>query len=213
MADKLKNRRVVSRLSKYKNTLNRFKELGFEKIFSDYLAEEVGVTSSQVRKDFSIFGIRGNKRAGYKIDELLEKLNTLFHKQEVQNVAIIGFGRLGVALSQYKGFVGNNVEISVAFDIDPTKQNDKSTPPIYALDKLEEVIQKENIEIAIIAVPELAAESTYKRLVEVGIKGILNFAPIPLKSTENCIVNSYCVEAEMDNLIYFVKSKEAIDEE
>ena len=207
MEIKFKNRRVVSRLSRYKNTLYRFKKLGFEKVFSDYLAEEVGVTSSQVRKDFSIFGITGNKRAGYKIDELLKSLEALFYKDQIQKVVIVGAGRLGMALSNYNGFLSNNIEVIAAFDIDPAKQSMSTTPKIYPLSKLEEIVKEQGVEIGVIAVPELVAEETYETLKKVGIKGVLNFAPMPLKSTETCIVTTYCVEVEIENLIYYVKER------
>ncbi len=201
---KLKNRRVVARLSRYKNALYRFRELGFERIYSDYLAEEVGVTPSQVRKDFSIFGITGNKRAGYKMHELIEKLEQLFHKDTTQRVIIAGAGRLGSAFSYYRGFASENIDIVAAFDVDPAKCSTSGDTPIYPLAEMEEFIKKENIEIAILTVPERVAEDVYRRMVESGVKGVLNFAPIPLKSTDTCIVTTFCVEVEIDNLIYFV---------
>ncbi len=208
---KLKNGRVVARLSRYKNALYRFRELGFERIYSDYLAEEVGVTPSQVRKDFSIFEITGNKRAGYKLSELIEKLEQLFHKDTTQRVIIAGAGRLGTAFSYYKGFSRENVEIIAAFDVDPTKCATTGDIPIFPLSDMEEFIKREGIEIAILTVPERVAEEVYKKMVDAGIRGVLNFAPLPLKSTETCIVTTYCVEVEIDNLIYFVN--EAKEEE
>ena len=94
----------ILRLSRYKSALYRFERLGFIKIFSDYLAEAVGVTSAQVRKDFSIFGIHGNKRGGYQISTLIEKLNDILGKNEVQKVVLLGAGSLGSALMKYKNF-------------------------------------------------------------------------------------------------------------
>ncbi len=199
-----KNQKIIARLSRYKNVLYRFQELGFEKIFSDYLGEEIGVTSSQVRKDFSIFGITGNKRAGYKISELIEKLEHIFHKEQVQKVVIIGSGRLGSALSSYRGFLREGIEVVAAFDIDPSKLQKSGKTPVYPLADMENFIKEHSIEIAILTVPERAAHETYDKLLKAGIRGILNFAPIPLKSTDDCIVSTYCVEVELENIIYFV---------
>ena len=207
MEQKLKNRRVVSRLSRYKNTLYRLKDLGFTKIYSDFLAEEVGVTSSQVRKDFSIFGITGNKRAGYKIDELLSELEKLFHKDSVQEVIIVGAGRLGSAFANYNGFVREQIKVVAAFDIDPSKQNKSGNVPIYPINDMVDYIKENKIEMAILAVPAQVAEDIYKKLIDAGIRGVLNFAPIPLKSNDKCIVTTFCIEVEMDNLIYFVKER------
>lgn len=201
---KLKNRRVITRLSRYKNALYRFRELGFERIYSDYLADEVGVTPSQVRKDFSLFDITGNKRAGYKIGELIEKLERLFHKDTVQRVIIIGSGRLGSAFSHYRGFAQEKIEIVAAFDIDPSKCHSSKGVPVYPLTEMDDFIKKEGIELAIITVPERVAEDVYNRMVAAGVKGVLNFAPISLKSTSTCIVTTYSVEVELENLIYFV---------
>ena len=98
------NRKCIMRLSRYKNGLKRLKALGFIKVFSDNLADAAGVTPSQVRKDFSIFGISGNKRGGYKVDELIEKLNDILGKNEIQDVILVGAGHIGTALLKYKGF-------------------------------------------------------------------------------------------------------------
>src|SRR5690554_7797048 len=92
------NKNCILRLSRYKNAIYRFKSLGFFKIFSDYLADAVGVTSAQVRKDFSLFGISGNKRGGYKIDSLIEKLNDILGKIGFKRVIMPGAGILGSLL-------------------------------------------------------------------------------------------------------------------
>ncbi len=210
---KLKNKRVVNRLSRYKNALYRFRELGFERIYSDYIAEEVGVTPSQVRKDFSIFDITGNKRAGYKISELIEKLEQLFHKDKVQKVVIAGAGRLGTAFSHYKGFARDKIEIVAAFDIDPAKCQNSKGMPVYPLSEMGDFIKKEGIEIGIITVPERVADEVYQDMIAAGIKGVLNFAPISLKSTDDCIVTTYSVEVELENLIYYVNERDEDDAE
>ena len=199
-----KNKRIVARLSRYKNALYRFRELGFEKVFSDYLADEVGVTPSQVRKDFSVFKITGNKRAGYQISELLEHLEQIFRKDEEKKVILVGAGRLGSALSNYRGFHREGMHIVAAFDIDPSKIQKSGDIPIYPIDQLEEYIKENGIEFGLLTVPERVAQETYDKMARSGVKGVLNFAPIPLKAHEGCIVSTYCVEVELENIIYFV---------
>src|SRR3989339_959395 len=98
------NKACIVRLSRYKNALSRLKSLGFVKVFSDNLADAADVTPSQVRKDFSIFGVTGNRRGGYVLDELIERLNRILGKNVTQNVVIVGAGRIGSALMKYKGF-------------------------------------------------------------------------------------------------------------
>jgi redox-sensing transcriptional repressor len=115
------NRKCIIRLSRYKNALKRLKALGFVKVFSGNLADAAGVTSSQVRKDFSLFGITGNRRGGYKVDELIVKIREILGKNELQKVVIIGVGHIGHALLRYKGFEAGGIKIIAAFDIDPSK--------------------------------------------------------------------------------------------
>ncbi|KMQ50280.1 Redox-sensitive transcriptional regulator [Chitinispirillum alkaliphilum] len=200
------NKNCILRLSRYKNALHRFKSIGFVKIFSDYLADAVGVTSAQVRKDFSLFGISGNKRGGYHIDSLLEQLHEILGKNELQKVVIAGAGSLGSALIKYKNFEKEGIKLTAAFDIDPAKHNTKLSIPVYPLEKLHSFVQKNQIKIGIISVPEVAAQPTLDLMIKAGIRGILNFAPIQLKAPEDCVVNNVNLELELENLIYFVNT-------
>jgi redox-sensing transcriptional repressor len=195
------NKNCIIRLSRYKNALIRFKTLGFIKIFSEYLADAVGATSAQVRKDFSLFGISGNKRGGYQIDALISSLNNILGKNEIQKVVLVGAGQLGSALIRYNNFEKQGIKIVAAFDIDPSKVNSKSAIPILPLDEAARYIQKNNIKIAILTVPDLAAQQTFDILVKAGIKGVLNFAPIELRTTNDLIVNNVNLAVELENLI------------
>ncbi|NLP02244.1 MAG: redox-sensing transcriptional repressor Rex [Fibrobacter sp.] len=202
------NKNCILRLSRYKNALYRFKTLGFLKIYSDYLADAVGVTSAQVRKDFSLFGISGNKRGGYQIDSLISKLNEILGKTETQRVIMAGAGNLGSALLKYRSFEKEGIKIVAAFDIDPSKQDSRLAVPILPLDELERYVQRNGIKIGIISVPEVAAQQTFDLMVKAGIKGVLNFAPIQLKTSGECIVNNVNLELELENLIYYVNASE-----
>ncbi|MHC4468539.1 MAG: winged-helix domain-containing protein [Planctomycetota bacterium] len=91
------NRKCIIRISRYKNALNRLKALGFVKVFSGNLADAAGVSSSQVRKDFSLFGITGNRRGGYKVDELIKRIRDILGKNELQKVIIVRDSNLGVS--------------------------------------------------------------------------------------------------------------------
>jgi redox-sensing transcriptional repressor len=200
----------ILRLSRYKNELYRFKDLGFIKIFSEYLAEAVSVTSAQVRKDFSLFGISGNKRGGYNIDALIEKLNSILGKNQLQRVVLIGAGSLGSALLKYKSFEKQGIKIESAFDIDPAKCSQKIGIPILPMTEMDAYVKKAEIKIAILCVPEIAAQSTFDMIVKAGIKGVLNFSPIQLKTPGDCIVSNVNLEEELENLIYFVNAKMSV---
>jgi redox-sensing transcriptional repressor len=198
------NKNCIIRLSRYKNALVRFKSLGFIKIFSEYLADAVGSTSAQVRKDFSLFGISGNKRGGYQIDALIAKLNSILGKNEIQKVVLVGAGQLGSALIRYNSFEKEGIKIVAGFDIDPAKLNAKAPTPVLPIDEMVRYIQKNGIKIAILCVPDVSAQQTLDLLVAGGIKGVLNFAPIEVKATHDCIINNVNLAVELENLIYFV---------
>ena len=198
------NKNCIIRLSRYKNALYRLQALGFVKVFSDNLADAVGGTASQVRKDFSIFGISGNKKGGYQIDSLLKKLNSILGKDQLQKVIVVGAGHIGSALMRYRGFEKEGIKIVAGFDIDPAKINRSNSVPVLPLDEVKSFIKSNGIRIAILAVPDIAAQTAADLICTSGIKGILNFAPLRLKSAEGCIINNVNLEIELENLIYFV---------
>jgi len=197
-------RNAILRLSRYRNVLTRFKALGFVKVFSDYLADAVGVTSSQVRKDFSLFGISGKKRGGYQIDELLEKLSGILGKNEAQNVVLVGAGNLGSALLKYRGFGKEDIHIVAAFDADPSKQGRLLDIAVHPFTQVAAFVQEHGIKVAILAVPAEVAQGVAEQLVAAGIKGILNFAPVTLRIPQGVVVNSIDVAIELENVLYYV---------
>jgi redox-sensing transcriptional repressor len=200
------SKNVVLRLSKYKNALHRLKRFGFVKIFSSYLADAVGVTSVQVRKDFSLFGVSGNKRGGYQIDLLIEKLNVILGKSEIQKVVLAGAGQMGAALMRYRNFEREGIEIVAAFDTDPAKQHTDGPVPVFPLERIAEVVRNDGARIGIIAVPDMAAQQVCDLMIAAGVMGILNFAPITLRVPEGVVVNNVTLELELENVIYFVNA-------
>jgi len=204
----LVNKKIISRFSQYRKALIRFQELGLIKVFSDSLGEAVGVTSAQVRKDFSLYGISGNKRGGYQIQDLLDELQSILGKDKVHDVVVVGIGNLGQALIHYGGFEKENIHIIAGFDIDPAKLSKSSRIPVYHLDELNTFVCQNNIEIGILAVPDAAAQHVCDIMVESDIKGILNFAPIGLKAPADVVINNVYLQAELENVIYFVNALE-----
>ena len=200
------NRSCVIRLSRYKNALNRLKALNFVRVFSDNLADAAGVTAAQVRKDFSLFGITGNRRGGYKVDELSDQLNKILGKDQLQEVVVIGMGNIGRALLHYGGLEKSGIKIVAGFDIDPAKFDREGQPPVLPLEDLVSVVTERQIALGVLAVPEYAAQQVSELMLSAGVRGILNFAPICLKAPEGCVVNNINLESELENLIYFVNA-------
>lgn len=203
---------IIHRLSRYKDALQRLMSLGFIKVFSDNLADAVGVTPSQVRKDFSIFGIKGYRKGGYQVDELLEELRRILGKDKVHKAIVAGTGNIGRALINYNGFLKEGIEIAAAFDIDASKYDKESAVPVLPLEEMKDFILKNNIKIGIIAVPDVAAQQVWEIMRSAGIKGVLNFAPIRLRGDDDLVINNINVALELENVIYFVTAAEKTKE-
>jgi len=197
-------RNSLKRIFLYRACLARLKMMGVEKVFSYTLANETGVTSDQVRKDFSEFGIRGNKRGGYEINDLLEMMEKIFHRNKDHNIVLIGMGNMGQALSKYSRFVQRNMNIVATFDIDPFKHKIRSDLPVYSMSRLKEIIDRFRVKVAILAVPEISAQEVADELIRAGIKGIVNFAPVLLKVPPEVVINNVNLCDELESVIYYV---------
>lgn len=192
----------IIRLLRYRMVLIRMQDLGLDTIYSYNLARELGVTPEQVRKDFSQFGIKGKRKGGYNINELLFTINSIFRKDKLQGVILVGLGNIGNAVLQYRGFGRIMIQIVAGFDIDPSKYRKKYPIPVYPMEKLEEVIRELGVITAILAVPAQVSQEVANRLVNAGIKGILCFAPTHLKVPQDVTINTICISHELEYLIY-----------
>ena len=204
-------RNIITRLLQYRSCLTKFQELGFNTIYSYNLGKQVGVSPEQIRKDFSKFNIRGNKKAGYNIEELITTINKIFKKSTPQKVLLIGYGNLGQTLMKYKGFSRSMFHIKAAIDIDPSKHKKKAIVPVLPPEKAKEIIKKYGIQIGIIAVPDIGAQEMCDLLVNAGIKGILNFSSLVLKTPEDVIVNNIHLANELEAVYYQIHSKQKIN--
>jgi redox-sensing transcriptional repressor len=205
----ISNRSCIIRLSQYRNAIIRLKALNFVRVFSDNLADAAGATASQVRKDFSIFGITGHRRGGYQVDDLLNQLNRILGKDKIQDIILVGVGNIGKALLNYAGFEKSGIRLVAGFDIDPTKYVADANIPILPLEKMRDYIVANGIKLAIITVPDYAGQQVLELLKLAGVKGILNFAPICLRESADCIINNINLVTELENIIYFVNARES----
>ena len=201
----------LKRIFLYRACLVRLRMMGVEKVFSYTLANETGVTPEQVRKDFSEFSIKGNKRGGYEVNDLIEKMENIFHRNKDHNIVLIGMGNLGQALSKYSKFVQRNMNIVATFDIDPFKQKIRSDIPVYSMTRLKEIIDRFKVRVAIIAVPEISAQEVCDELIRQGIKGIVNFAPVLLKVPPDIVINNVNLSDELESVIYYVHKLLKVD--
>jgi redox-sensing transcriptional repressor len=179
------------------------KELGFKKVFSHYIAEELNISSEQVRKDFSLYGIKGYKKAGYDIDNTLNVLNEIFGRTKTRNVIIMGMGHMGRAMVyNNENFRKNKFQIVAAFDINPTKRKTLLNVPVYKPEELNTIVKMFEVKTAIITVPAISAQLVCNNLVEAGITGIMSFVPIVLKVPPHVAVNNVNLCNELEATSY-----------
>jgi redox-sensing transcriptional repressor len=193
---------IIHRLSKYRDVMIKLKGLGLVKIFSDNLADSLGISPSLVRKDFSLFQLSGHKRGGYNIVDLLNKLNVILGKDQMQELIIIGYGKMGQALVNYNAFRRAGLQVIAAFDSNSALVQEEATIPIYHILKLEDFLATHPVKVAVLTVPETAASALAESLRNTSIRGIVNFAPVALKSRPECIIHNINIEQEIENVFY-----------
>ncbi len=199
-------RKTIYRLSIYLRCLARLKDNGIRTVSSEALAKVAGVKSTQLRKDLTYFGQFGTRGLGYDVEQLSRMITDELGTKSLQPVVLVGVGNLGLALLSYRGFEKEGFEIVAAFDIDPKRKRDKKLAlPILGMDKLAEIIHAQNVRMAILTVAAASAQEVTNTLIQCGITGILNFAPIVLHVPEEVMVNNVNLAIELENLSYFIQ--------
>ena len=196
-------RNTILRVSEYRRILSKLKSLGFEQVFSDHLASALDISPALVRKDFSDFNLCGNRKSGYSVDYLIDKLNAILRKDKTEKVIVVGCGGIGRAMMHYNPFSGEGIRIVRGFDSNPGLHNNDPGIPVHDMSMLEYFISREKIKTAILAVPESSAADVANLLISLGIRGILNLSPVTLKEHDNCAIRNINFLHEMENVIYF----------
>ena len=196
---------VVSRLSLYLRELQQLLRIGKKTISSSKLGSRLGVTDAQVRKDFAYFGQFGYPGIGYRCDELVGEIRRILGTDRTWPVALIGCGNLGQALLGYRGFGKQGFQVVAAFDIDPSIVGQSFEGlTVIDLQKLPDLVRENDIKLAILAVPAKAANQAVESLVEAGITGILNFAPVTLNLPKSISVVGVDLAMELEQLAFAV---------
>jgi len=199
-------RKTIYRLSIYLRCLARLRENQINTVSSEALAKAAGVKPTQLRKDLAYFGTFGTRGLGYDVTDLSQKISNELGTSSLQPVILVGVGNLGAALLSYRGFEKEGFEIIAAFDAAPDRKRDKEfKQPIFGMDQLSRLIAEQGVKMAVLSVPPAVAQSVANTLIECGITGILNFAPIVLTVPEDVMVNNVNLAIELENLSYFIQ--------
>jgi redox-sensing transcriptional repressor len=202
--------KTVERLSEYRRTLLNCLAQGKTHIYSHELAMMQHITAVQVRRDIMFIGYSSMQRKGYDVRELIDVIGNIIDSDLPLNVAVIGIGNLGKAVTHY--FMGKRSKLNIiaAFDVDPNKTDRViSGVKCYSMQKLQEVLREFDISIAILTVPSDAAVETAEKLVVSGVRGILNFTTIPLNVPSSVHLEQYDMVTSLEKLAYFVKKQNA----
>lgn len=195
------------RLMKYKRVLIQLRSLGLERVFSNNLGDAIGISAALVRKDLARIELQGNRRGGYSIDAMLDRLNRLLGGKEAQEAILVGCGNLGRALLNHDAFYKEGIKLVAGFDLSPPTEKTGNIP-ILPMDDLESFVSEHDAKVALLTVPASAAAEVRDRLLRAGIKGILNFAPMELKCPGDCVIHNVNIGLEIENLFFLVNSLE-----
>jgi redox-sensing transcriptional repressor len=198
--------RTVERLSEYRRSLLQCLNEGKTHIYSHELAELHHNTAVQVRRDIMFIGYSSMQRKGYDVRELIQVIGEILDSEKVLNVAVVGLGNLGRAITTY--FMGKRSKLNIiaTFDVD-TNKIDRMIAGVkcYPLSRLKEVVESLQISIAIMTVPADSAFEVSKQLVEAGIRGVLNFTTVPLNLAPQVYLDEYDMITSLEKVAYFVK--------
>ncbi|EGL82991.1 Redox-sensing transcriptional repressor rex [Caldalkalibacillus thermarum TA2.A1] len=196
---------TARRLPLYYRVLENVKRAGKQRISSTELSKAVKIDAATIRRDFSYFGALGRKGYGYNVEYLLTFFRKILEQDDKTGVVLVGVGNLGMALLHYNFQKSHNIKIMKAYDVDPKKIGQTIAGiPIYSMDDLKEGSLADT-PIAILTVPAQVAQVTADRLIEAGIKGILNFTPARIDVPEHIRLHNIDLTIELQTLIYFLK--------
>ena len=197
---------IIGRLPLYLRALNRLKKDGYDYASSRELGRLLDISAAQIRKDLSHFGELGKRGKGYEIDFLVKKLNQILNTDNVWKIIVLGAGDLGSGLARYRGFLTRGFQVSAIFDVDPTKIGKKiGELEVRHVDEVKDYVRKNDIQIAVLAIPAEHANDVIDDLVDAGITAILNYAPIYLKAPEGVQIEHIDPSVHLQKLSYYLK--------
>lgn len=206
---------VVRRLPVYLRFLNELNKREIATVSSQELGQKLELNPAQIRKDLAYFGDFGRKGIGYDVSYLIEKIRHILKLDQQINVALVGAGNLGHALSNYNAYLKDTMKIVAIFDSYPPKIGQQiNSLTVQPMEELADTIRSQGIRIGIITVPDSEAQAVADILVGSGIEAILNFAPVILKTPPEIRVHAADFTTDLQSLAYYLPDgKEAANEQ
>jgi redox-sensing transcriptional repressor len=203
---------TVGRLSVYLRRLEELQHDGVTTLSSEELAMHCGTSAAQVRKDLSFFGTFGKRGLGYGVPELIVALKSILGLERRWRVALVGAGKIGAALFAYQDFRRQGFYIESVFDSDTNKVGQRWNGLVVRHDaELDDALRRDQVDIAIIAVPADVAQGVVDRVISAGVKAILNFAPIKLRVPAHVALKNVNMAVELEGLSYALANSGEVD--
>ena len=194
---------VIKRLPRYYRYLGELLEDNVERISSNDLSKKMRVTASQIRQDLNNFGDFGQQGYGYNVKELHNQIGTILGVGKEYNAVLIGAGNIGQAIANYSRFTDIGLGITAIFDANPKLVGMRIRDvEIKDIDELKEYLEENNIDMGILCVPRINAQRVCDVLVNGGVKGIWNFAPIDLHVPGTVKVENVHLSESLLTLVY-----------
>jgi redox-sensing transcriptional repressor len=201
--------RTIERLSEYRRTLLGELARGVTHLYSHNLATIHGITAVQVRRDLMLIGFSSDTKRGYDARVLVDFIGGILDGAEVMNIAVIGMGHIGQAVTQHFTGKRSKLKIKMAFDVDPAKVGRQiAGVPVYAMDDFPVLARDNGIKIALLSLPTEVASTTVRPIIDAGIRGVLNFTSTPLNFPAGVYVEDYDIITLLEKVAYFVKECE-----
>jgi len=195
---------VIRRLPKYYRYLGELTKMGLNKTSSRELSEMTGFSASQIRQDLNNFGGFGQQGFGYDVENLRNEIARILGLDKKYKIIIIGAGNIGQAIANYTGFYEADYEVVALFDKNPKLIGmSVRNALIKDIDELEEFLNLENIDIAVICTPKSVSQQVAEQLVQCGIRAIWNFAPKDLKMPDYVHVENVHLNESLFSLTYY----------
>jgi redox-sensing transcriptional repressor len=195
---------TVARLPLYYRALLEVADKDVGTVSSERLAELAGVNAAKVRKDLSYLGSYGTRGVGYDVEYLLHEISRELGLTEDWPVVIVGVGNLGAALANYRGFGARGFRVTALVDSDPDKVGRRMGDLVVEhLDELDRIVRERAIAIGIIATPAPAAQEVADRLVDAGVRSILNFAPAVITVSAHVSLRKVDLATELQILSFY----------
>lgn len=196
---------IIGRLPVYLRALQRMSEKGMKTTSSQELGEHVGISAAQIRKDISQFGEFGKQGTGYSIPFLMDKLREILKVNRMWDVAVVGAGELGHALARYQGFTNRGFRVVMVFDNDTSKVGQKIGEfTVEDTSKIVERVRSAKVKMAMVTVPASAAQGVADKLVQAGVKAILNYAPTSINVPDGVHVQYIDPATHLQRMTYYL---------